>query len=141
MKNRKRFLAAMAMVMGAAALCAALSTNPPDKILKSVSVSEAAAMIAAEAANTNFIIIDVRTPGEYAQSYISNAVNVNYNDAAFSELISEFDRGGMYLIYCKAGSRSAKALEVMRGLEFREVYNMNGGITAWIEAVLPVVKP
>jgi rhodanese-related sulfurtransferase len=46
-----------------------------------------------------------------------------------------------YLLYCRSGNRSAQAREMMRGLGFAEVYEIDGGITAWTEAGLGVVAP
>ena len=50
------------------------------------------------------------------------------------------DKSKTYLIYCRSGNRSGQALDIMEELNFREVYNMMGGILEWEAEGLPTVK-
>ncbi|WP_298669870.1 rhodanese-like domain-containing protein [uncultured Methanofollis sp.] len=108
--------------------------------VKNVDVGEAYALIADREGDPAFVILDVRTPGEVAAGYIEGAVNINYRNDSFSREISALDRGKTYLVYCRAGNRSARTSEMMVKDGFAEVYNMEGGITAWREAGYPVVR-
>jgi rhodanese-related sulfurtransferase len=110
------------------------------QLVKNITSPEAYALIQVNAGNGDFIIIDVRTPEEYASGHIENAVNVDYNSANFRDEISSFNRDSTYLIYCRTGARSAGARDVMKELGFQKIYNMTGGITEWEAAGLPVVK-
>ena len=87
----------------------------------------------------DFVILDVRTSGEYAGGHIDGAVNIDYYDPGFESLIDALDRTKTYLVHCQSGNRSASGAAVMAGLGFAEVYEIDGGITAWIDAGQPVV--
>lgn len=58
-------------------------------------------------------IIDVRTPGEYAQSHVEGAVNMDVQAATFAEQIGTLAKDGTYLVYCRSGNRSAVATQTM----------------------------
>jgi len=84
---------------------------------------------ALEISNT---ILDVRTPEEFSEGYISNAVNLNIYDAnAFMSKIQSYNKENNYYIYCKSGARSSQACKIMSQLGFANVYNLLGGITNW----------
>ena len=87
---------------------------------------------ASESVETNNIILDVRTPEEFSEGYITNATNLNIYDAnTFMSKIQSFNKENNYYIYCKSGARSAQACEIMGQLGFSNVYNLLGGITNW----------
>ena len=107
-------------------------------VVHDLSVSQADSLIQAEAADTDFKIIDVRTPSEFSGGHLFNAINMDYYSPNFSTNIAAFDTSGIYLVYCGTGGRSALASAIMVGLNFQHVYNMLGGITQWINAGLPI---
>ncbi len=115
------------------------TSNQQQQIVNNSAV-EAFDLIQENIDNPNFIIIDVRTPAEYDDGHIENAVLVDYNSANFREEISKFDRDRKYLIYCRTGRRSAGARDIMEELGFYYIYHMDGGITEWVAEGLPVVK-
>ena len=78
--------------------------------------------------NTNTVLLDVRTAGEYLQGAIKGALNVDIMGADFQKKVAGFDPLKTYLIYCRSGNRSAQACNYMAGLGFRNVYNLSGGI-------------
>ena len=88
----------------------------------------------------NFVIMDVRTPEEYADGHIEKAINLDYYSETFEDELNQLDKDNIYLIYCRTGGRSGLALDIMAELSFREVYNMLGGIEEWEAAKLPTVK-
>ena len=118
------------------------TTTPPAETLiaENITAEEAFTLIQADQQNPDFVIIDVRTPGEFAQGHLENAVNIDYNSTAFSDEIKTLDKNRTYLIYCQSGARSGQALGLMAVLQFVEVYNISDGITAWQAAGLPVVE-
>ena len=80
----------------------------------------------------NTYVVDVRTPEEYKSGFIGNAVNYDVMDSvAFINNISSLDKNKKYLLYCKSGRRSGKALVMMKNIGFRKVYHLNGGVTDW----------
>lgn len=81
----------------------------------------------------NAIVVDVRTPEEFAEGYIPGAQNINFNAPDFEQKISALDRNKTYFVYCKAGTRSAKAVSKMSELGFTSLYSLDGGYMAWKE--------
>jgi rhodanese-related sulfurtransferase len=85
------------------------------------------------------LVIDVRTPKEFAGGHIDGAINIDYFSPDFKEQIEGLDRGQPCVIYCKQGVRGGKTLEIMRGCGFVRVVNIRGGIDHWRSAGLPTV--
>ncbi len=113
------------------------ATKP--QVIKNITVEEARALIQNNQNGNNVVIIDVRTPEEFNQEHIQGASNIDFYSDNFKEELSNLDKTKTYVIHCRSGSRSAQALEMMKQLGFREVYNM-GGIIQWKEKGLPTVK-
>ncbi len=84
------------------------------------------------------IVIDVRTPGEFAQGYINHAVNINFNSADFETSIDKLDKNKSYFVYCYSGGRSSKAASFMRSNGFTKVYELMNGMLAWKSKNLPL---
>ena len=116
------------------------STRPYEQEIYDVTTDKASNLIQENAGNPDFMVIDVRTPEEYASGYIDTAVNIDYYTADFREQLAALDKDKTYLIYCRTGRRSAGARDIMAELGFREVYNMSGGIVAWEAEGRPVVR-
>lgn len=76
-------------------------------------------------------LLDVRTPQEYRQGGLKGSVNININDGAFIQKINTLNKEGVYLVYCKGGSRSKKACAKMIELGFKNVFNLKGGLARW----------
>lgn len=79
----------------------------------------------------NAQLIDVRTPEEVAQGAIENAVNYNFRDSDFGEQIKQLDPQKTTFVYCKSGGRSGKTTKLLKQAGFKEVYDLQGGYTAW----------
>jgi rhodanese-related sulfurtransferase len=109
----------------------------PAQIIADISTQDAYIMIGE---NPDLIIIDVRTPAEFDSGHIENAFNIDRNSEGFQEELDALDKDKTYLVYCKMGSRSADALDIMRQLGFMEVYNMLGGIDQWQADELPITE-
>ena len=90
--------------------------------------------------NKNVMIIDVRTPGEYNEGHFEGAINLDYNGGVFKEKISGYDKNNAYVLFCRSGRRSKAALDIMKELGFKEVYNIEGGMLKWNEEKLPLKK-
>ena len=79
----------------------------------------------------NHCIIDVRTPEEYQEGHIHNAININVDNADFETQIQKLNKNKSFLVYCRSGRRSNNAIQKMIKLGFYKVYNLDGGIIAW----------
>ncbi|MEI6184861.1 MAG: thioredoxin domain-containing protein [Bacteroidota bacterium] len=84
------------------------------------------------------VLIDVRSPGEFAQGYINHAVNINFNSSDFETSIDKLDKNKSYFVYCYSGGRSSKAASYMRRNGFTKVYELMNGILAWNSKNLPL---
>ncbi len=87
----------------------------------------------------DFTIIDVRTPEEYSMGRIKGAVNLNFYDLSFPEVIEKLDREKPYFIYCRSGNRSGQTIGLMKDLGFNEVYNLENGINS-VKGMLEMEK-
>lgn len=87
----------------------------------------------------NAVIVDVRTPEEWSEGIIPNALTIDiYQGQGFIYKIDELDKSKNYYVYCKAGGRSAQACGIMSQLGFKNTYNLLGGFSQWTgEVVLP----
>ena len=86
------------------------------------------------------LVVDVRTPEEVAEGHLSGAVNINFLGEGFAEEIKTLNKNKTYLLYCRSGSRTRKAADLMQKSGFKHVYMLEGGITAWKEAGKPTEK-
>lgn len=85
-------------------------------------------------------IIDVRTPEEFKQGHIQNAVNINWNGSDFSAQMAKFDKSQPIFIYCLSGGRSGSASAQLKSEGFKEIYELTGGMMAWRSAKMPETK-
>jgi len=81
--------------------------------------------------NPGFVVLDVRTPAEFAAGHLPGAVNVDFRSPAFQAQASTLDKGRSYLVYCRTGHRSGLALPILQRLGFTGLYHLEGGITGW----------
>ena len=85
------------------------------------------------------IILDVRTPEEFASGHIEGALNIDFNSGNFANEITRLNPSENYAIYCRSGSRSGQAASIMHKAGFHDVSNLNGGVIDWTNAGLPLV--
>ncbi|MFC1908009.1 rhodanese-like domain-containing protein [Chloroflexota bacterium] len=110
------------------------------QVTKNIAPQEAFTLIQENQNNPDFVILDVRTPEEFADGHIANSINVDFYSETFRDDINKLDKDKTYLIYCRSGNRSGKALNIMVGLGFMEAYNISGGIIEWKAEGLPIIK-
>ena len=108
--------------------------------IEDITPQEAFTLIQNNQNNPDFVIIDVRTRAEFVEEYIENAINIDFYSEAFRDMLNNLDKNKTYLIYCRSGGRSGSALDIMAELNFREVYNILGGINQWKAEGFPTVK-
>ena len=83
------------------------------------------------------VILDIRTPEEFAAGHIAGAINIDYYASDFEQRLGVLDLDVPYVMYCNSGNRSSNALPLMDSIGFSEVYELDGGIQAWFGAGLP----
>ncbi|MBC5772506.1 rhodanese-like domain-containing protein [Pontibacter sp. KCTC 32443] len=79
-----------------------------------------------EKASKEGVLVDVRTPEEYAAGHLTEATNSNFLDGTFAESIKGWDQEKTYYLYCASGNRSGKAAKLMQEAGFKNVYNIGG---------------
>lgn len=117
-----------------------VTPETPTQIIEDITPQEAFTVIQNNQNNPDFVIIDVRTPQEFADGHIENVINIDFYSETFRDELNILDKDKTYLIYCRSGNRSGRTMPIMAELNFREVYNMLGGINQWKTEGLPTTK-
>ena len=108
--------------------------------IEDITPQEAFTLIEKNQDDPDFAIIDVRTPAEFDEEHIENAINIDFYSELFRDTLNILDKNKTYLVYCRMGGRSRSALDIMRELDFKEAYNVLGGINQWKAEELPTVN-
>ena len=105
-----------------------------DPVRTDISVQVANNMINNNTAYPNLLVLDVRTILEFNTSHLHDAILIPVAELAgrLTELESYNDTE--IVVYCRSGSRSLDASNILVNNNFTKIYNMLGGITAWIAA-------
>lgn len=85
-------------------------------------------------------LVDVRTPEEFAEGHLENAINIDITADDFDSKIAALDKEKPVMVYCKAGGRSAKASSRLNELGFKNISDLEGGIINWNSENKPIVK-
>lgn len=80
------------------------------------------------------VVLDVRTPAEFAEGHLANSININFESGNFEEEISKLDKSKTYAVYCRSGNRSGQATAKMSKAGFTNIYDLDGGIIDWQNA-------
>lgn len=96
--------------------------------IKQISVTQAKPLVE----NPNVQFIDVRTVEEYAGGHAPKAVNYPLDDIEKS--LAKLDKEKPVYLICETGRRSQKAAEILQKNDFKEIYNIEGGTSAWRKA-------
>ncbi|MET2986596.1 rhodanese-like domain-containing protein [Aureibaculum conchae] len=86
-------------------------------------------------------LIDVRRPKEFAEGHLKNSKNINVLGADFvKNMENAFDKNKPIYVYCKGGTRSARASTALKEAGFTEIYDLKGGFLAWSKKNLEIEK-
>ena len=116
-----------------------LSAQDSTRII-AVSAKEAADLIDKHDGDSDFAVLDIRTPGEFQSGHLKNAILIDFYSQTFADQLSRLDKEKKFLIYCRSGNRSARSLEIFKKLKFQKIYHMANGISTWNSEGFPVVK-
>lgn len=91
----------------------------------------------------NATLVDVRTPQEYLQGHLEGAINIDWYQRSFRNLVQHIPKDKPILIYCRSGNRTSKTSGVLQALGYSEIYNLEKGINQWIAEKAPttLVEP
>lgn len=93
----------------------------------------------ANAQETEYIILDVRQPEEFAEGHVPNAVLIPLGE--LETKASELPTDSTLYVVCRSGNRSRQASELLVNLGFKDVRNVDGGFIAWAEAGYDISFP
>ena len=85
------------------------------------------------------VILDVRTPEEFAAGHIPGAINLDVQSPTFADDVASLDNAVPYAVYCRSDNRSQVALDIMTERGF-EAFHLAGGIGAWQSAGYDIVS-
>lgn len=123
---KKVLLVLLSMVSASLFLTACSSGSAAEK----VSPKEFSEVIS----DSSIVILDVRTPAEFAEGHISGAINIDFQSGNFEQEIQNLDKTKTYAVYCRSGNRSGQAVKVMADAGFTNMYDMDGGTVDWVAA-------
>jgi len=86
------------------------------------------------------VIIDVRTPVEYAEGHVPGALNIDIASPTFNDEIAALPADQTYVVYCRSGNRSAQAATIMADAGFSDVYNVDAGLATLASAGVPLTQ-
>lgn len=90
-------------------------------------------------ADRSLVVLDVRTPEEFAAGHVPGAINIPHTELAARVAELEGSRDSDIVVYCRSGARSAIALGVLEKSGFRRLFHLQGDYTRWSGEKRPVV--
>lgn len=124
--------ATLALLSGCSSGSVSVSAGPTAAAAPAAGSSLAAADFAAAAKLPHTVLLDVRTPQEFAEGHLPGAVNIDVESADFPDrVVAELDPAKAYAVYCRSANRSKVAMTTMQSLGFSQLFDLDGGIKAW----------
>ncbi len=141
MKLRRPVLAAAVAAVAAVGLAGCSSddtsaTSAPVAAVTTIGASELVDVVA----DPDVVLLDVRTPVEYADGHVAGAVNIDVSSPSFADEISALDPDASYVVYCRSGNRSADAAAQMVEAGFTDVYDVDAGLATLSSAGVPLTR-
>ncbi|MBN3584280.1 rhodanese-like domain-containing protein [Algoriphagus aestuarii] len=90
--------------------------------------------------NKDLVILDVRTPEEFTEGHIKDAVLINFMGEDFQEKLENLDKTKTYAVYCMGGGRQQKSSLEMQNMGFGKILLLDGGFSNWTEEGKPIEK-
>ncbi len=90
--------------------------------------------------DSNYIIVDVRTPKEYRNGHMKNAINVSYFGTTFTDSVKKLNKTKTIYMYCQTQHRSPLASKKMKKLGFSKIIDLKGGFMKWENNQMPIEK-
>ncbi len=87
-------------------------------------------------ANPDIQLVDVRTPYEYNQGHIADAINMDFRNDDFTTMIENLDKNKPVYIYCRSGNRSGQSSYLFLDQGFKQIVDLKGGFLAYKKSIL-----
>ena len=104
---------------------------------KDISPKQTHQMILEHSQDQNLVILDVKTEGEYLNNHLPNSKLFDFFSLSFKDDLFRLDKNKIYIVICKIGIRSEIAMNLMKKMGFKEVYNVLGGDDRWFAEEIP----
>ncbi len=122
----------MTLVVSALLCCSAAN-----EAVREYTQEEVLALIDGEGSREGPLLLDVRSPGEFASGHLPGAVNIPFDELpGRTEEIAEFRAPGV-IVYCESGRRAGMAEESLRAAAFPEIGDLQGHMSGWRASGLP----
>jgi molybdopterin/thiamine biosynthesis adenylyltransferase/rhodanese-related sulfurtransferase len=121
------------------AFCGSISTLAAEAAKDStISVKDLKSMLdARDRGEDDFVLIDVREPGEYEIVQIPGSILIPKGDFMDGSALADLPTDKRVVLHCKVGGRSAEALAVVKGAGFSDAVHVGGGVLAWVNQIEP----
>ena len=84
------------------------------------------------AADSDAVILDVRTEAEINEGHIPNMIHLDiFDPGGFMAAVQKMDTSKNYYVYCRSGARSAQACAILNSAGIKNTYNLKGGFMEW----------
>ena len=83
--------------------------------------------------DSDYVLIDVRTPEEYDLGHIPNSLNYDFYSESFQSKILALSKNESVILYCRTNNRSKKTAKILSEKGFKEIFVIEGGITEWVK--------
>lgn len=90
--------------------------------------------------DASIIVLDIRTPSDFAAGHVEGALNIDYYARDFPDRIQALDPGQTYIVYCQKGVRSRSLMRALIGSRFNDVMHIAEGLAGWRSKGLPFVR-
>lgn len=104
------------------------------------SPAKADSLIKAHAMDSNFVLLDIRTPEEHGMGHIPGSHLLDFYGPNFEAELGKLPRNAPILLYCRSGNRSGQAIRTMQSMGFTEVRHLAGGIVSWQAEARPLQR-
>ena len=91
-------------------------------------------------ADQALVVLDVRTPAEYAEGHVPGAINIPNGELAARVAELADAKGRDIVVYCRTGVRASQALDVLDKAGFKRLFHLQGDYNRWTEEKRPTVK-
>lgn len=106
----------------------------------SANVSDISPQQLLELASDSIVIVDVRTPEEYQQGHVPNAINVPLSEIVDNPAILASSKEKSIVLYCRSGYRAGKAANALQKDGYENLRHLEGDMLGWLKKGLAVEK-
>lgn len=140
MNVRRPLIAAVVAAVAAVGLAGCSSDDTVATSAPAAVTTIGASDLSDVVSDPDVVVLDVRTPVEYAEGHVSGALNIDVSSPSFGDEIAALDPDATYVVYCRSGNRSADAAAQMVGAGFTDVYDVDAGLATLSAAGVPLTR-